>query len=389
MLDGPDGPATLCDDCGHDYRFDILPLRRDLIGNLTARKAHRRFSEPPSEIPAATAVTERDRDSAAPAPSSMLRSPYSPGSEAEEVLDEGSAERTYTRRWKYADNCVGASSEHTNFAFRSASGEPSTSIPVTASTAGLGKQGFHTARPRQFMRRKAYAAVEKSFNEIESLLRKKVTNSQIEQMLPIANGKRPASCVTHPIKKARIGVTPGTEVIMPNSSRLRPFVKRMQPPVSHPMAVGSVKTQQPNDSNDQPINIEQADPSPQTEAATSTISTERPDHASTFKLKCKEENVEVVSVAPSVNSISIKAALGDCFRRFSISGESTYPSLLREVGRVFQTKRNLAVSYIDDEGDSITLSSDLELKEMLRMVRQRESNLSLVRLNLSYLDEDR
>lgn len=391
MLDGPDGPATLCDDCGHDYRFGILPLRHDGIGNLTARKIHRRFSEPPPDMPAATAVTARDREPPVTTNMpSMLRPPFSPGSEAEEVLDEGSADRTYGRRWKYADNRLAASSKHANLPFRSVSGEASTTIPVTASTAGLGKHVPTTARPRQFMRRKTYVAVEKPVDEIEPVLRKKVTSSQIEQMLPATNGKRATSCVAHPVKKARIGIAPGTEVIMPNSNRIRPFVKRMQRPISQQMAADPAKAQQLNDSNDMPINIERPEPNHQTEAATSTISTERPEHAPAFKLECKEENVEVVSVAPNAScSISIKAALGDCFRRFSISGESTYPSLLREVGRVFQTKRNLAVSYIDDEGDSITLSSDLELKEMLRMVRERESNLSLVRLNLTYLDEDR
>jgi len=76
--------------------------------------------------------------------------------------------------------------------------------------------------------------------------------------------------------------------------------------------------------------------------------------------------------------ISVKASLEGELRRFSLERPVAYGQLLEKVSLVFGLK-NVALKYLDDEGDYVGLSCDFELEEALRIC---ESPLNAKTANL-------
>lgn len=68
--------------------------------------------------------------------------------------------------------------------------------------------------------------------------------------------------------------------------------------------------------------------------------------------------------------ISVKAGFEGSFRRLRISSRTTFEEFTAELRRVFHLKREFVVSYLDDEGDRVALSSDYDMPEMFNLVKQ-------------------
>ena len=84
-------------------------------------------------------------------------------------------------------------------------------------------------------------------------------------------------------------------------------------------------------------------------------------------------------MSSATGSLVLKVALGDDLRRISTpSGECTYADLCRTLRTLWPTQlpaepARLAISSIDDEGDTILARSDAELAEAFRVERMRTS----------------
>lgn len=400
MRDGPDGPSTLCEDCGHDFSFDALPVRRDANGRLTARKA--------DVQPLGSLIDEDSGSGAAPhgdavpstsgvavdstpaIPSSVRRSP-SIDSDAEEVLDEGPPERPISRIRELPPSRL-TSRQRVSPAL------PRTSkvghfISAPTSSATLVATGSRDGRPtsghsqQRFIRRRPSSSGSRDIFRQNSTsgLGSKTASEQGRQELSIIQRKQ---LIGSAQKKRKIETQCGTRLTQ-STINLARFIERTQRSKPKPANPNSAKDlPSPAVSNIMSVSRTGDNPNEVIHVGSRPSSKEGagPVHP-TKKKECKDEVVEVVKVEQNLKPFSVKAALGSCLRRFSISGNLTYTSLVREVGRMFKTTRRLSVSYIDDEGDSITLSSDLELKEMMRMVRCRDSDSDLVRLELCYADD--
>jgi len=73
------------------------------------------------------------------------------------------------------------------------------------------------------------------------------------------------------------------------------------------------------------------------------------------------------------NLVSIKLGLQDEWRRFAVSPQYyTFAKLEADINRLFNTKvhTNFLIKYQDDEGDSITITTDYELNEAMQFVTQ-------------------
>jgi len=66
-------------------------------------------------------------------------------------------------------------------------------------------------------------------------------------------------------------------------------------------------------------------------------------------------------------SITIKTLFNEDTRRFSINKNATFEELLCNICSVYNRHDNLTLSYTDDEGDLITITSDSELHEAFRV----------------------
>lgn len=86
-------------------------------------------------------------------------------------------------------------------------------------------------------------------------------------------------------------------------------------------------------------------------------------------------------VFAKLERLSVKASLGNCHRRFGMRPNNIcFNSLVNEMKRLFHVFGYLGVCYLDNEGDYIVLSSDVELEELLVSVRRSDS--PLIRLQL-------
>jgi len=64
--------------------------------------------------------------------------------------------------------------------------------------------------------------------------------------------------------------------------------------------------------------------------------------------------------------VTVKAFFNGELRRFPFS-ESSFSKFVAQLKELFSLQNEILVSYKDDEGDKITMSSDLELKEALKL----------------------
>ena len=64
-------------------------------------------------------------------------------------------------------------------------------------------------------------------------------------------------------------------------------------------------------------------------------------------------------------SLIVKISHGTEIRRFTWNNEPprTWPALSKRVGELFELPKHFKLTYVDDEGDRITLSSDDELSD--------------------------
>lgn len=81
-------------------------------------------------------------------------------------------------------------------------------------------------------------------------------------------------------------------------------------------------------------------------------------------------------------SVSIKAKCGDAMRRFSVSNNTDYESLCKELTSYFPAAQTpLKLRYIDDDDDIIMLSSDSELSELFRVIDASKMSVVHIMVN--------
>jgi len=66
--------------------------------------------------------------------------------------------------------------------------------------------------------------------------------------------------------------------------------------------------------------------------------------------------------------VSLKIRLNDDIRRISVEKEASFPDLIQQIRKLYHisSSEDIVIKYLDDEGDKVTLSSDMELKEALQ-----------------------
>jgi len=66
--------------------------------------------------------------------------------------------------------------------------------------------------------------------------------------------------------------------------------------------------------------------------------------------------------------VSLKIRLNEDIRRISVEKETTFLDLIQQIRKLYHisSSEDIVVKYLDDEGDKVTLSSDVELKEALQ-----------------------
>ncbi|KAJ6229919.1 hypothetical protein M0813_07332 [Anaeramoeba flamelloides] len=97
----------------------------------------------------------------------------------------------------------------------------------------------------------------------------------------------------------------------------------------------------------------------------------------------------IVEKNKNTTSISIKVFFNQEFRRFSVSGETTYNELcelLQQIFNIDMKENKFTLRYKDDEEEFVLFSSDLELDEALSFAKQ--SNPPILRLFLATANKE-
>eukprot|EP00698_Gefionella_okellyi_P022522 TRINITY_DN7482_c0_g1_i1.p1 TRINITY_DN7482_c0_g1~~TRINITY_DN7482_c0_g1_i1.p1 ORF type:complete len:722 (-),score=233.51 TRINITY_DN7482_c0_g1_i1:107-2272(-) len=71
----------------------------------------------------------------------------------------------------------------------------------------------------------------------------------------------------------------------------------------------------------------------------------------------------------AMNSVSIKAQFGDDIRKFSSESAASFEILQVKLRQLYERECSFVVKYVDEDGDRITVSSDIELAEALRLAK--------------------
>jgi len=81
-----------------------------------------------------------------------------------------------------------------------------------------------------------------------------------------------------------------------------------------------------------------------------------------------------------MTNITIKASVGDELRRFCVPETISFADFVNNLKKLCNSRGELSIKYIDDEGDWIVVTSAEELREAFRMAK--ESKPPLLRVNL-------
>ena len=105
-----------------------------------------------------------------------------------------------------------------------------------------------------------------------------------------------------------------------------------------------------------------------------------PSLASPSSLRCLLIAIAVVPMKRTHNEVDgdvvIKARLGSDIRRFQLPREGGFDSLLALLNQIYDSlPANCFVKYKDDEGDLVSVTSDEELEEALRLAAEQSSKV--------------
>jgi hypothetical protein len=70
-----------------------------------------------------------------------------------------------------------------------------------------------------------------------------------------------------------------------------------------------------------------------------------------------------------MNSLTVKVVYNEDIRRFCLSDTSSFSEFIITIGKLFKVNE-ITVKYVDDEGDSIVVTSDEELQEAFRLAKE-------------------